>query len=120
MAINYKKLGKRISFARIATGMTQEDLAERVNCSPSYISYIETGSKHVSMDYFVRIANVLGCTADELLIDQLEKTLPVKSYKFAALLQDCEEFEQQIIFEMISAAKGSIRKYARSAKSSKR
>lgn len=120
MAINYKKLGKRISYARLAAGMTQLYLAERVNCSPSYISYIETGAKHVSLDYFVHIANALGCTADELLVDQIENNLPVKSYKFASLLQDCEEFEQQIIFELISAAKGSLRKYARSAKIPKR
>lgn len=120
MAINYKKLGKRISYARLASGMTQLDLAERVNCSPSYISYIETGAKHVSLEYFVQIANALECTADELLVDQIEKNLPVKTYKFAALMQDCEEFEQQIIFEIISAAKGSIRKFARSAKGSRR
>ena len=71
MPINYKTLGKRISIARNSIGMTQEVLAERINCSTSYISYIETGAKHLSMDYFVEIANALDCTADELLIDQL-------------------------------------------------
>lgn len=49
MPINYKTLGKRISIARNSIGMTQEVLAERINCSTSYISYIETGAKHLSI-----------------------------------------------------------------------
>ncbi len=116
MPINYKTLGKRISIARNSIGMTQEVLAERINCSTSYISYIETGSKHLSMDYFVEIANALDCTADELLIDQLDKSLIVKQHKFADLMQDCEDYEQQIIYDVLGATKISLRKYARPPK----
>ena len=55
MPINYKTLGKRISIARNSIGMTQEVLAERINCSTSYISYIETGAKHLSMTTSLRL-----------------------------------------------------------------
>ena len=100
--------------------MTQEELAEKIGCSTSYISYIETGVKRLSLDYFIKAANILGCSADELLIDQLSNTLDVKAHLFANLMQDCEEFEQQILYEVIGATKISLRKYARAAKQPRR
>ena len=55
MNINYKKLGKRISIARKKKHLTQEVLAEKVDCSPSFISYVETGRKEPSLERFVQI-----------------------------------------------------------------
>ena len=113
MSINYRKLGKRISIARERQRMTQEELAEKVNCSPSFISYIETGRKKTSLEKFIEIANALNCTADELLVDLLNNNLAVRSFKFASLMEDCEQFEMQILFDVVGAAKTSLRKYAR-------
>ena len=113
MSIDYKILGKRISIAREHQSMTQEKLAELVNCSPSFISYIETGRKKTSLEKFVQIANALNCTADELLVDYLNNNLTVQTFRFASLMEDCEQFEKQILFDVIGAAKSSLRKYAR-------
>ncbi len=88
MSINYKKLGKRISIARERQRMTQEELAEKVNCSPSFISYIETGRKKTSLEKFIEIANALNCTADELLVDLLNNNLTVRTFKFASLIDE--------------------------------
>ena len=114
MSINYKKLGRRISIARERQRMTQEELAEKVNCSPSFISYIETGRKKTSLEKFIEIANALNCTADELLVDLLNNNLTVRTFKFASLMEDCDQFEMQILFDVVGAAKNSLRKYARS------
>ena len=48
MAVNYKKLGKRLKEFRVKNGLTQEKLAELCNLSTSYISYIETGKRKLS------------------------------------------------------------------------
>ena len=120
MRINYKKLGKRICIARERQRMTQEQLAEIVNCSPSFISYIETGKKKTSLEKFIEIANALNCTADELLIDLLDNNLAVRTYKFASLMEDCDQFEMQILFDLIGATKASLRKYARPIHPSRR
>lgn len=116
MPINYRKLGMRISIERKKKRITQEALAEKINCSASYISYIENGTKRLSMDYFVDIANTLGCSADVLLIDQLDNTITVKSRIFEDLMQDCEDYEQKVIYDIISATKISLKKYVRSLK----
>ncbi|MBE6561763.1 MAG: helix-turn-helix transcriptional regulator [Ruminococcaceae bacterium] len=43
--------------------------------SDGYVSYIETAAKSVSLDVFVRIANALEVTADELLAENLLTTV---------------------------------------------
>ena len=62
-------LGNRIRVARERKGITQEDLAERVNISPSHVSVIERGVKASRVDTLVRIANELDVSADYLLQD---------------------------------------------------
>ena len=120
MSISYKKLGKRISIARARRNISQEELAAMVNCSPSFISYIETGRKKPNLERFIQIANALNCTADELLVDLLNNNLTVRTNKFSALMEDCEQYETQILFDVIGATKTSLRKYAKSAHTTRR
>ena len=106
-------LADKIIELRKRNGWSQEELAEKVNCSPSFISYIETGRKKTSLEKFIEIANALNCTADELLVDLLNNNLTVRTFKFASLMEDCDQFEMQILFDVVGAAKNSLRKYAR-------
>lgn len=38
-----KKIGNNIKTTRIAKGMTQEQIAEKLNCSVNFVSLIELG-----------------------------------------------------------------------------
>lgn len=67
-------LGNRIRIAREKKGITQEELADRVNISPSHISVIERGVKTVRIDTVVRIANELDVSADYLLQDLVKRS----------------------------------------------
>ena len=70
-AIDYVELGKKIKINREEKKMTQEQLAESVNLSPTHISNIETAHTKLSLSSLVMIANVLNVSADELLDDSL-------------------------------------------------
>ena len=62
------KLGTNLQYLRKLHGnMTQEKLAEIINKCPSYISYIETGKRKLSLESLVDIANALYVSSDELL-----------------------------------------------------
>ena len=67
-------LGNRIRIAREKKGITQEELAERVNISPSHISVIERGVKTARIDTVARIANELDVSADYLLQDLVKRS----------------------------------------------
>ena len=60
-------IGARIKAARERVHLTQEQLAEIIDISPTHMSVIERGVKTPKLDTFVRIANALGVCTDALL-----------------------------------------------------
>ncbi len=103
------QLGLHIGVIRTRRGISQQELADEIDKSPSYISYIETGKKGMSLETFVLIANTLNVSADELLIDSLENTIKVSNHAFANLLSDCTEFETKMMLDVAAAVKESLR-----------
>ncbi len=66
---NYIKLGLKISYYRKLKGLTQEQLAERLDMSTAFIGKIEAPNivKAVSLDTLFEIARILGIPAYKLL-----------------------------------------------------
>lgn len=109
MEINNIALGNRIRIQRKKRGMSQMLLAEKLKLSATHISYIENGYRSLSLDAFVLLANVLNCTADELLEDSLENTVKVVNHEFNVVISDCTEYERRILLEVLQATKTSLR-----------
>lgn len=65
----YKLLGNRVRQERLKLNLTQEQLAEKVDLSTSYIGQIERGERNISLDTLVVICKSLGVTIDYLLQD---------------------------------------------------
>lgn len=60
-------IGENIKARREAAGLTQEALAAQVGVTHSMICQIERGSKSPTVVLGKQIADVLGCTLDELV-----------------------------------------------------
>ena len=67
-----KSFGKRMQKYREQAGYSQEALAEKIECSNIFISYIERGEKSPSLDTLIKLANALCVPADILLGNELE------------------------------------------------
>lgn len=65
--VDYKAMGKRIREKRLEKGWTQENLAEKIEMSTSYIGEIERGTSIASLAAVVSIARVLGLNLDSLV-----------------------------------------------------
>ena len=63
----YKIIGKNIQKARKTKGLTQEDFAELMDKSWSYIAKLETGTQNFSIGKLIDIAEFLGVELSELL-----------------------------------------------------
>lgn len=61
------KIGEMILRKRQTAGMTQEQLAAQVPCSRTSIAQYEIGLKTPSVSIVARLADVFGCTVDELI-----------------------------------------------------
>ena len=107
--MDYVELGKRIRAARLAAGLTQEQLAERINLSSGHCAHVERGSTKVSLAALVDIANALNTTPDALLIDSNKEITPHLAGEANVLFSDCDPDEMYIILQAASAIKKSIR-----------
>lgn len=56
-----------ISSARIAAGLTQAQLAEKVGVAAQHIGRWERGERRPKIDALMRIAQALGCDVKELI-----------------------------------------------------
>lgn len=65
-------IGSKIKEARERAHLTQEELAEIVDISPTHMSVIERGVKTPKLDTFVRIVKALNLSSDALLQDSVE------------------------------------------------
>lgn len=65
-----ENLGKRIREERLNKGLTQEQLAEKVNISLNFMSLIENG-KNMSVQTLVNLANALDVSIDYLLMENI-------------------------------------------------
>ena len=62
-----EEIGKRIAALRKARSMTQEVLAEKLNCSIKHISHVKRGVASLSLDLLIEASDLLDCSLDYLI-----------------------------------------------------
>ena len=60
-----KVLGERVRLYRRLSGLTQEQLAEKAQLAPTYISDVERGRENISVDALARIAKAAGIELED-------------------------------------------------------
>lgn len=70
--MDYRDLGMRIRLSRREHSLTQDQLAERIGISPSFLGHIERGTRVASLETFVEICNALNVSPEYLLQGSLE------------------------------------------------
>ena len=66
-------IGSKIKEARERAHLTQEELAEIIDISPTHMSVIERGVKTPKLDTFVKIVKALNLSTDALLLDGMDQ-----------------------------------------------
>jgi len=66
-SIDYAAFGARIANRRKELHLTQQALAEQLECAESYISRIEHGKAQPTLDFIVLFAKALGVGVDYFL-----------------------------------------------------
>ena len=67
VAVDWAKLGKRVRIRRTMLGLTQEELAERIDVSTSFVGHIERGQRKLSVETLYKLCVALDVSADFLL-----------------------------------------------------
>jgi len=98
-----KILGKRIRNYRMQLGLSQEKLAEKASCHPTYIGQIERGEKNPTIESIGKITRALGISLSELF-----EKIDIENPSQIGILTQCYELilaknrsEQEIIYQII-------------------
>jgi transcriptional regulator with XRE-family HTH domain len=67
------QLGKELRKARLAAGLTQEELAFKADISRNYVSLLELDEKSPTVQVLLRICKALGVKASAVLA-RIERT----------------------------------------------
>lgn len=99
--MNLKPMGKRIKAARENKGLTQEQLAEKLDLSVQHISVIERGVKAPRLETFIKLANELDVNADYFLEDLLKVSSLIASNELYDAMDGISEKEKQRIMQVV-------------------
>ena len=97
------KIGFAIKTARKRNNMTQEQLAEALDITPTHVNHIESGRRRPSVEILFACAKLLDFSLDELIGNDAENTResPLKT------LSECTPRELKLITDIISVIKAN-------------
>lgn len=105
MSYTSKNIGERIRRCRRERGLTQEELAEKIDIAPNYLGQIENGRRGVNITNLIKIANALDITFDYLMSDvnsaAIEEADSTKK-QWLALLNSRSPHEQQLLIKIVT------------------
>lgn len=94
-------LGKRLREERLHCGLTQEQVAEAVNVSTTYIGLIEHGERSVTLDKLVALSQCFHVSVDFLLQDSIPLTGSIQEKQLLTLWHTATESEREMILSVI-------------------
>ena len=109
MSLDYQYIGKRIRMARKSRRISQESLAETIGKTPGFLSAIESGKRKPSLETVVDIATALDVTTDSLLVQSLHRRSQLYAEEFVEMLDDCTDFEQRVLTDVLRTLKSILR-----------
>ena len=93
MKMNPKETGKRIQFLRKQKGLSQEELADKLNVSSNTVAKIECGLRRPSVDFVVDLVNFFDTTVDYIILG--EEIKKERNYDF--LIREIDDKVEQLL-----------------------
>jgi transcriptional regulator with XRE-family HTH domain len=100
MALDYKIMGERLRSARLNSGMTQDQLAEKLNVSVAFLSRIESGKTRINLIRLNEICTITGVSESYILNGTSEDSPSYLTNDFNNLLKNCPANKRKQIFEI--------------------
>ena len=103
-------ISQRIRHYRRMAKMSQEEFADSVDVSETYIRKLEAGDRFPSLDMVIKLSRALSTTPDHLLLSS-SVLGQNKSSGVLDLLSDCTPTEFNILYENMVSLKKLLREH---------
>ena len=99
--MNRIALGKRLREERLHCGLTQEQVAEAINVSTTYIGLIEHGERSVTLDKLIALSLCLHVSVDYLLQEDIPLTNSTQEKQLLSLWHNASTQQREMILSVI-------------------
>jgi len=117
LVVSKKEIGLRVKLLRQQQGLTQVELAKRLDMTQSNLSAIERGARGVTVHQVVRLALALRASTDEILLADkapvLERRPSKRLMKRLQRIAELPDRDQRIILQLLD---GFVTHHERTAK----
>ena len=93
MKMNPKETGKRIQLLRKQKGLSQEELADKLNVSSNTVAKIECVLRRPSVDFVIDLVNFFDTTVDYIILG--EEIKKERNYDF--LIREIDDQVEQLL-----------------------
>lgn len=100
MALDYTIIGERLKKARLEQGLTQENLAEKLDLSVAFLSRVERGNTHINLTRLSEICSLLEVSEGEILNGSSSTASDYMQSDFHELLKKCSPEKQKLIYNI--------------------
>lgn len=101
MDIDYKLIGERIKAARLKCKLTQENLSEKLNISPAFLSRIERGSSQINLKRLIEICTLLDTNPGYILTGVNQKSSSYLNKELEKLIENCPKDRLRMVYDVI-------------------
>ncbi len=109
VTVNYENVGNKIRERRNFLKVTQENLANDINVSASFISDIENGRRKMSLETMIKISIALKTSLDYFVLDNVKDVKLKNNIKYDELkniLETVDEKKESVFLDFaINSAK---------------
>jgi len=99
--IDYKLIGSRLKSEREAKRLTQEIVAERANITAVYLSKIENGKVHPTLEALNAICTVINYDLGAMFSNSTSESKDYQSEKVVQLFHACSPEVKPIALELL-------------------
>ena len=100
MGLDYTVIGERLKKARLAKKLTQEQLAEKIDVSVTFLSRAERGDVKINLSRITQICTILDVSISSVLTGTIYDSKDYLTEDFSNLLKDCPPDKLKLIYDI--------------------
>ena len=100
MAVDYCIIGSRLKQARLNAGLTQQEIAEKMNLSVALISRVERGTSHINLKRLSEFCSILNISEGYILNGVSDEDDKYLYNEFNDILKKCSPEKQKLIYKL--------------------
>ena len=100
MAVDYCIIGSRLKQARLNAGLTQQEIAEKMNLSVAFISRVERGTSHINLKRLSEFCSILNISEGYILNGVSDEDDKYLYNEFNDILKKCSPEKQKLIYKL--------------------